>query len=998
MRTPFTAMLGIALLLSPAERAWTQSYAFRNFGADAGVDAAQALALDGDGQLLIGTDDGLLRFDGRDVARIHLPGGHVAVQRLARTASGDVWALTQSARLVVLRGDGSVREVALPRALATVVTRARASRRLRVDSAGRVWISDPDGGLWSFDPVTTAWQRATDATAPVPVDFFFGRADTVWLALHDRVGTAVVEHGRVVRPTWRWTVRDVVFIRPLPGGRAWIGTGHGVFIASVGHSPRRVLGDDFAVWWQNEPASDSAGTLLLVGGHGDGALGLFELSADGTARLSGTDRPLLSDHVLRQELFDPEHGFWVAHDGGVSQLEQDYLVSYSLRTSSGVAEIPRDIRPDPFGRGLWVSTWGGLYRLQGARFERVSETARRATSAVVIARDSSVWWTEDVRSGFSLTGGERVAHADERGNVLFETADGTRYVDAPTGLVRIPANGGRETRVTTRRVTPALMAEGAGGRMWISSQFHGIDSIDGDSLGSECHACAAGSVAAASVAAVITALRDVDLRAMRADADGRVWIASFGGLICLWRDAYGVWRHIVFDRSSGLLSDDVSSVAPAAHGRLWVGTARGLQGFRIAAGVPTLPPTLQQTFELRARDGLDGENVTAVTEDAHGDVWFSPGQGRVYRLDDNAVPARHSPSVRVSRVEVDGVSQPAGASMPLHVRAGASTLGVQLSVRTLHRAAQVHIQYRLEPADTGWIDLGADRALRFEALSPGRHVLVARAVRPGEIPGPIMRLPIAATAPFYRLWWFPIVVTALLGAVALQWYRARMERRLALERLRTRIATDLHDDIGSGLTQISLYGELIRRESDARVGAWADAVGVQARQLSETMRDLVWAIDPARESWESLELRMKDWAAELVAPASVALDMAGAADAELVPLSADIRRNILLIFKEALHNAVRHAGCSRVEVRWHASHDSLSLRIHDDGRGFDTRCAAAAPGNGLRNIARRAAEIGAHVCVRSEPDAGTDVELRLPLRRASRVTAERRADQDYPSM
>ena len=982
-------MLALVLLSAPGGRAVAQSYSFRNYGADAGVEAAQALALDGDGQLLIGTDDGLLRFDGRDVARIRFPGAPTAVQRLARAVNGDVWVLTQSARLFVVRGDRTIGEVTLPRTLVTAVARARASRRLRLDSAGRVWISDPDGGLWSFDPARREWQRATDAAA-VPVDFFFGRADTIWLALHDRVGSAIVERGQIARPVWRWTARDVGFIRPLTTGRVWIGTEHGVFIAMPGHSLRRVLGEDFAVWWPNEPAADSAGDLLLVGGHGAGALGLFELSPNGAALLSGANRPLLSDHVLRQEVFDPEHGFWVAHDGGVSQLEQDYLVSYALRSSDGVAEIPRDIQPDPFGRGIWISTWGGLYRLQGSHIERMSEPARRATGGVVIARDSSVWWTEDLRSGFSLLHGRRIAHTDAHRNVLLETSGGIRYADAPEGLLRIDRTGrSGQTLISRQHVTPALAVEGAGGRIWISSGFRGIDTIDGDSLASECHACAP-----ASIAPMLQALRDVDLRAMRTDSAGRVWIASFGGLICLWRDARGAWTHHVFDRTDGLLSTDVSSVAPAGGGRLWVGTARGLQGFRIAGRAPTVQPTLQPTFEMRARDGLDGENVTAIAQDARGDVWFASGQGRMYRLDENAIPDRRSPALRIARVDVDGASQPIVA--PLRLRAGITRLGVQFSVRTLHRAAQVRIQYRMEPADTGWIDLGGDRSLRFGALSAGPHILVARAVRPGEVPGPITRLAITATTPFYRLWWFPILVTALLGGIALQLYRARMERRLALERLRTRIATDLHDDIGSGLTQISLYGELIRRESDPRVGAWGDVVGTQARHLSETMRDLVWAIDPGRESWEALELRMKDWAAELVAATPVALDIAGTTEAQIVPLSADVRRNLLLVFKEALHNAVRHADCHCVTVRWRISTDGLWLCIRDDGCGFDAHSIPPAGGNGLRNIARRAAEIGAHVCVQAEPGRGTCIELALPLRR--RTLLRRRTAPPYPNV
>jgi signal transduction histidine kinase len=247
----------------------------------------------------------------------------------------------------------------------------------------------------------------------------------------------------------------------------------------------------------------------------------------------------------------------------------------------------------------------------------------------------------------------------------------------------------------------------------------------------------------------------------------------------------------------------------------------------------------------------------------------------------------------------------------------------------------------------------------------------------------VVRQTIVATAPFYRTWWFPFAIVTLLALLASLIYRARFERRLALERLRAGIATDLHDEIGSGLTQISLYGELIRRESDPRVAAWADTVGAQARGLSEALRDLVWAIDPEKESWDAVELRMKDWATGLLGPQGIAFEIEGRADDGVRPLPASVRRNVLLVFKEALHNAVRHAACQRVEVRWRFTRDVLWLCIRDDGRGFELNSVSR--GNGLRNIERRASELGATVQVRSAPGKGTSIELCLWPRRSARA-------------
>jgi signal transduction histidine kinase len=198
-----------------------------------------------------------------------------------------------------------------------------------------------------------------------------------------------------------------------------------------------------------------------------------------------------------------------------------------------------------------------------------------------------------------------------------------------------------------------------------------------------------------------------------------------------------------------------------------------------------------------------------------------------------------------------------------------------------------------------------------------------------------------------------------------------------MERLRLRIATDLHDDLGSGLTQVSLYSELIRRSSEPHVAAWAEQVGEQARSLSAGMRDIIWAIHPQNETWEALELRMKDYAAALLAPHGIAFDMQGTAVRAPPDLSTDVRHNVLLLFKEALHNAVRHARCRRIEVRWRLYPRRLWLAIRDDGWGFDP--AEVSAGNGLPSLRRRAAEIRADLRVATAPGRGTSIQVDVPL-------------------
>jgi signal transduction histidine kinase len=219
-------------------------------------------------------------------------------------------------------------------------------------------------------------------------------------------------------------------------------------------------------------------------------------------------------------------------------------------------------------------------------------------------------------------------------------------------------------------------------------------------------------------------------------------------------------------------------------------------------------------------------------------------------------------------------------------------------------------------------------------------------------------------------------VTLLSLGLGYRYNVLRKER----ERMRLRIASDLHDDIGSGLTQISLYSELALRTPGPKADGWMEQIGTQARSLVERIQDIVWAIQPEEETWEALELRMKDFATGLLGPKNIAFEMQGEAVDDHEELAPNVRQNVLLMFKEIVHNAVRHANCSKVHVRWKVTRDALWLRVCDDGCGFDPSTAQS--GHGLKSLRHRAAEIDAQLRIDTAPGEATRVEIEVPLRSA----------------
>ena len=229
-----------------------------------------------------------------------------------------------------------------------------------------------------------------------------------------------------------------------------------------------------------------------------------------------------------------------------------------------------------------------------------------------------------------------------------------------------------------------------------------------------------------------------------------------------------------------------------------------------------------------------------------------------------------------------------------------------------------------------------------------------------------------------RGWFFGTLALLAIGS-GYAVHKSRVTRLLEMERLRTRIASDLHDDVGSSLTQISILSEIVRTQLASPGAGIADPlsrIGTLSRESVDSMSDIVWAIDPVRDSPVHLLQRMRRLAYELLGSGGVQLDFTSSGDAS-PRLTADIRRHVFLIFKEILNNVVRHADATVVRIVVTVAARQLDVVVTDDGRGFDT--ATAAEGQGLRSLERRASSLGGVLQVTSSPGSGTRVMFSVPV-------------------
>jgi two-component sensor histidine kinase len=329
----------------------------------------------------------------------------------------------------------------------------------------------------------------------------------------------------------------------------------------------------------------------------------------------------------------------------------------------------------------------------------------------------------------------------------------------------------------------------------------------------------------------------------------------------------------------------------------------------------------------------------------------------------------------------------------LRLRAGQNSLQLDFAAISFSPGRSLRYQYKLEGMDDDWSPPSDQHTVNYADLPPGAYTFRVRAVDiagASRTMGSDHLLPTRAAAvhfiilsPIWRRWWFRLPALLIIIGITHALYRYRVAHLLALERLRSRIATDLHDDIGSTVTQIAILSEVAGRHAGTEVQSepLSDIANL-SRELVDSMSEIVWAIDPEQDSLENLAHRMRRFGSDLFSAKGVLVKFGLATGEPNIAIGADVRRQIFLIFKEALHNTVRHSGCTKVEVDFRLERGFIDLRIQDNGKGFDARQAKR--GHGLGSMEQRATQLDGRIQIDSAPGCGTTIQLQVPLRRHSR--------------
>lgn len=300
---------------------------------------------------------------------------------------------------------------------------------------------------------------------------------------------------------------------------------------------------------------------------------------------------------------------------------------------------------------------------------------------------------------------------------------------------------------------------------------------------------------------------------------------------------------------------------------------------------------------------------------------------------------------------------------------------IELAAPDFNNEKDNKLLYQLQGWDKEWKSLSNQNLVRYEQLPSGSYTFNCKSVNADGKESTVTTISFKVIPPFYRSWWFIVLAISSIGSIAYLSYRYRLRKAVELEKMRTRIATDLHDDIGATLSSISMYSDVVKKqvkENMPHLEPVLNKMGESSRDMVTGMSDIVWAINPDNDSGEKLLQRMENYATDMCAVKNIQLHFTTDEKIKQVKLSLEEKKNIYLIYKEAVNNAVKYSEAKNLWVTIQYA-SKLSLQVKDDGCGFDKNTVKK--GNGLNNFIQRSKEINAVFTLTSVEGGGTVIDL-----------------------
>ena len=1045
--TCWSALLVTFCYTAPAEHLPTRTYTIADGLPRNTIDS---ILKDSSGFLWFCSNDGLARFDGVTFTRFSVDQGLPSprVHCILETRGGDYWVgtaagvcLFSSARHpagtgtsptagidpedLSARRDGSGRSTRL-RPFKTFLPGKDDSLQevvvLYEDREGTIWCGTA-GGLFRLEQagrnVAFHWvdlgMPKADVADICVVSIAEDHNGILWVGTRGSGLYARWQDGRTAHYTSR---------NGLPSDRIdalleaddhsfWIGTQRGLVVAAADPRPNERLVTE--VYTTKDGLADNWATRLrCVQGHlwVGTARGVSELvigSTEGRVRFkSYSSAEGLTDVSISALCEDTDGNIWIAaSEMGVIKWARRGFTTYSER--DGLATSPRTVFParecgvcvhSIRDRGHSISCF------EGERFNSVAlnlppwlKDLGWSWNQSALQTPDGDWW---VATGQGLCRFSAVNRIEDLGHKrpirIYTTADGLQsngifrlFLDS-RGSVWIATSGwGRNDlaridpttgvlhnySLSPAEVEPALattsISEDGMGAIWI-----GFGRVGGLGL-------ARYSRGRFQFFTSADGVPDGWIYSLYPDREGRVWLATSRGGLARIDDPSSDHPHFTtYTTASGLSSNEVYCVVEDRYGRVYAGTASGVDRIELNTG---------RVRHYNDSDGLTGGIVTTAFRDREENLWFASDRG-ISRLAPQ--PDEHEPQPRVllTQLRVTGDLYPVryvGEEniSNLVLDPGRNDLRIGFVAPAFGSAESIKYQYKLEGAQSDWGEPTSQTSVNYASLSPGSYIFKVRAINAQGVLSPTdATVAFTILPPVWRRPWFLALVLLAVGLAVYAQYRIRLRHLIEVERVRTRIATDLHDDIGASLSRIAILGEALMTQSGV-IGReprlLLSRIAETARGLLEDVADVIWSIEPSHEDLGDLVLRVRDFAADVLEASGIDWNLQAPCDKGGIKLSAEKRRNVYLIIKEAINNAIRHSKCTEISLTIDVRERNLVAEINDNGCGFagaqrQDSNGSSRRAHGLRNLLDRAAGIRGTCQIDSHPGAGTHIRLTVPLK------------------
>ncbi len=954
---------------------WTQEHGLPQ-------DTVRAIAQTKDGYLWIGTDEGLAQFDGYDFVVFNkekgaLPSNSVAALWAAK--DGSLWIGTLGGLTRYRNGKFTTftKKDGLDDPSVSAITE---------DPSGAIWVVAgvyvnrfQDGKFTNYSP-----RQGLPIQALRTV--FCGRDGSIYVA---GFGGVVRHEGNRFVSVLGTTSDIVITMLQDRHGNLWVGGGFGVLTRSPAGELRRYtvqdgLPDNYVrSVWEDRDGNVWAGT--------DGGLARLQ---DGRFVSS----PLASSHErewVRCIYEDTEGNLWVGMNSGLNRLRNDLFSMYG--ESEGLpSDEPTTVYQDHRGR-VWVGFHDrGLVQLVDGKPARVYTQKDGLPSNEIF----SIRENRDGDLLIAARGGPSRLHDGYFVNPVMndplnrrvsfdylQDRSGKLWVASPAGVSELRGNrshtvipGGSQLNSDA-----VVLCETRDGNLWAGTYGEGLWRLNNGGINQ-------GQLHHYTIA---DGLSSNQIRSLVEGADGTLWIGTFGGGLDAMRD--GRFFHVT--ARDGLLSDNVSHIEDDGQGSLWLSTTRGICRVRkqdiwdlVSGKIREIQPVNYGVADgLRSAQCAPGYPTSrGGTRSSDGRLWFPTSRGLAVldpgALDSNArLAAVAAPVVHMLEVAVDG--RPISVAETARLAPGSGRMQFRYTGIYLSAPERVRYAYRLEGLDGDWISSVARRVTNYNSLPHGQYRFTVRAAVPngpsGETSFAFELLP-----HFYETAWFRYFCAALAAAAIWGLYNLRLRQirqrfSLVLEE-RGRLAREIHDTLAQGFVGISSQLDAVAFTLNGHVDLARKHLDLARKMVRHSLTEARRSVMDLRASaleGHDLPAALSEAAHQWTAGSAVQIrvDVQG----ESRPLPEETEQHLLRIAQEAVTNAVKHARASHVNIHLEMAGRELSLRVADNGRGFEQDEAFSEVGGhfGLLGMRERAERLGGELQLHSEPGHGTEVAVTVPISR-----------------